>query len=227
MAQPKLKRKPCFSDEEIRCLVDSFGEHKDLLLSKLNNSATNQKKKKVWAEITTSVNARAVHVKRTVDEVKKKWKDLLSKAKKDASSQMNPPTGGGPCQKISPYSDIILSIYGKELPSVVGIANGIESASASVPLAVEEGNECREYDAASPNGTEGPISPENDQRLALSTSEHPEIGDLEACSSEIELQLVEGKIDVLAFHARALSCMCVNICARYLTRDLGSLQILQ
>ena len=49
---------------------------------------------------------------------------------------------------------------------------------------------------------------ENDQRLAFSTSEHPEIGDLEACSSKIELQLVEGKIDVLAFYL-----VCVSILA--------------
>lgn len=34
------------------------------------------------------------------------------------------------------------------------------------------------------------LFPDNDERLALSTSKHPEIGELEACSSEIELQLV-------------------------------------
>ena len=99
--------------------------------------------------------------------------------------------------------------------------------SASVPLVVEEGHECREYDAASSPETEEPISPEINERLALSTSEHSEIGELEVCSSEIELQLVEGKIDVLAFHAQALSYMCTNTCARYLTKDIGSLQIIQ
>ena len=70
--------------------------------------------------IQSQVNARAVGVKRTEVEVKKKWKDLLSKAKKDASSQKNSPTGVGPRQHISPYSDIILDIYGKESPSVIG-----------------------------------------------------------------------------------------------------------
>ena len=98
-------------------------------------------------------------------EVKKKWKDLLSKAKKDASSQKNP-TGGGPRQHISPYSDIILDIYRKESPSVIGIANAIESASASVSLEVEEEKECREYDAVSiiTRETRSPTASENNKR---------------------------------------------------------------
>lgn len=52
MAHSKLKRKPCFSDKEMQYLVDSFGEHKDLLLSELKNSTANQKEKKVWADIS-------------------------------------------------------------------------------------------------------------------------------------------------------------------------------
>ena len=72
MAESKPKRKQCFSDAEIRSLIHLFAEHQDVLLSKLNNSNTNGKKEKVWAEITTAVNARAVDVKRTVVEVKKK-----------------------------------------------------------------------------------------------------------------------------------------------------------
>ena len=192
MAESKPKRKQCFSDAEIRSLIHLFAEHQDVLLSKFNNSNTNVKKKKVWAEITTAENARAVDVKRTVVEVKKKWKDLLPKAKKDASSQKNPPTGGGPRQHISPYSDIILDIYGKESPSVIGIANAIESASASVSLAVEEEKECREYDAVSiiTQETRSPTASENNGRQDPLTSEGPEIG--EAGFSAVESQLVEG-----------------------------------
>ena len=191
MAESKPKRKQCFSDAEIHSLIHLFAEHQDVLLSKFNNSNTNVKKKKVWAEITTAVNARAVDVKRTVVEVKKKWKDLLSKAKKDASSQ-NPPTAGGPRHHISPYSDIILDIYGKESPSVIGIANAIESASASVSLAVEEEKECREYDAVSiiTQETRSPTASENNGRQDPLTSEGPEIG--EAGFSTVESQLVEG-----------------------------------
>ena len=40
------------------------------------------------------VNSQAVNVRRTLEELKKKWKDLLAKAKKDASAQKHPPIGG-------------------------------------------------------------------------------------------------------------------------------------
>ena len=46
MAESKPKRKQCFSDAEIRSLIHLFAEHQDVLLSKLNNSNTNVKKKK-------------------------------------------------------------------------------------------------------------------------------------------------------------------------------------
>ena len=210
MAEPKPKRKQCFSDAEIRSLIHLFAEHQDVLLSKFNNSNTNAKIKKVWAEITTAVNARAVDVKRTVvdHEVKKKWKDLLSKAKKDASSQKNPPTGGRPRQHISPYSDIILDIYGKESPSVIGIANAIESASASVSLAVEEEKECREYDAVSiiTQETRSPTASENNGPQDPLTSEGPEIG--EAGFSAVESQLVEG-IPMFTLFKSSYQFLCV------------------
>ena len=206
--ESKLARKPCFLGGKIRSLIHLFAVHPDDLLSKFNNSNTNEKKKKVWAEITTAVNARAVGVKRTAVEVKKKWKDLLSKAKKDASSQKNPSAGGGPRQHISPYSDIILDIYGKESPSVIGIANAIESASASVSLAVEGEKECREYDAVSiiTQETRSPTASENNKRQDPLTSEGPEIG--EAGFSDVESQLVEG-IPIFSLFKFSYQFLCV------------------
>ena len=37
-----------------------------------------------------------------LEEVKKKLKDLLAKARKVASGQKHPPTGGGPQPQVSP-----------------------------------------------------------------------------------------------------------------------------
>ena len=131
-------RKACFSDAEIRELIDLFSKKKDMLLTKFNSANTNQQKKKAWAEITESVNSRAVGVKRTVEEVKNKWKDLLAKARKDASAQKQPPTGGGPQPQVSPYSDIIPEICGRDSASMVGITNAIESSSASTSTCVDQ-----------------------------------------------------------------------------------------
>ena len=74
------------------------------------------------------MNARAINVSRTMGEIRKKWKDLLSKAKKDASSQKNPPTGGGPLPNVSPYSEIVLNMYERDSPTVIGIDGGLESS---------------------------------------------------------------------------------------------------
>ena len=169
MADAKPKRKACFSDGEIRCLIDLFHQNKDILLKKFNNSNTNQKKKKVWIEIATAVNARAIDVKRTVDEVKKKWKDLLSKAKKDASLQKNPPTGGGPRSQISPYSDIILDIYGKDSPSVVGIENAIESVSGTTSTGIEQaaGIEVESKEYVSSRESKGFVRSRNTRSLRI------------------------------------------------------------
>ena len=197
MADAKPKRKACFSDGEIRCLIDLFHQNKDILLKKINNSNTNQKKKKVWIEIATAVNARAIDVKRTVDEVKKKWKDLLSKAKKDASLQKNPPTGGGPRSQISPYSDIILDIYGKDSPSVVGIENAIESVSLTTSTGIEqaagievESKEYVENEGSLRSHTEQVSAHGDDNDEAVCPGD-PQIGEV-ACHPEKESKLIEG-----------------------------------
>ncbi|KAI9543893.1 hypothetical protein NQZ68_004941 [Dissostichus eleginoides] len=67
---------------------------------------------------------------RTVEECRKKWKDLLSRAKKDASVLKNPPTGGGPAPKTSMYSEIIIAIFGEDSPTFTGL-NGINSSEPS------------------------------------------------------------------------------------------------
>ncbi|CAB1320846.1 unnamed protein product [Coregonus sp. 'balchen'] len=58
---------------------------------------------------------------RSVEDVCKKWKDLMTSARKDAGTLKNPPTGGGPSPKISPYSDIIVDIFGAESPAFTRI----------------------------------------------------------------------------------------------------------
>ena len=62
MAEGKqtVKRKPSFSDSEIRSLIELFDSKKEILLSKFNHAVTKQRKQAIWREITTAVNARAI-----------------------------------------------------------------------------------------------------------------------------------------------------------------------
>lgn len=124
------KRKENFTDGEIRKLLEMFAENKDTLTSKFNNSNTNKRKMIKWREMTAAINE-CSSGGRTVKEVRKKWKDLLSRAKKDKTLLKKPPTGGGPLPKTSPYSDIIIDIFGEESLAFVGL-NGVDS-SASLP----------------------------------------------------------------------------------------------
>uniref|UniRef100_A0A8C6S8R7 Myb-like domain-containing protein n=1 Tax=Neogobius melanostomus TaxID=47308 RepID=A0A8C6S8R7_9GOBI len=94
------KRKENFTDGEIRKLLEMFSENKDTLTSKFNNSNTNKRKMIKWREMTAAINE-CSSGGRTVKEVRKKWKDLLSRAKKDKTLLKKTPTGGGPLPKTS------------------------------------------------------------------------------------------------------------------------------
>lgn len=135
------KRKVNFTDGEIRKLIELYSEHKDILTARLNNINTNRHKLSAWKTITASINNNCDGGLRTVEEVRKKWKDLLSRAKKDSSLLKNPPTGGGPLPKTSPYSTIIIELFGEDSPTFTGL-NGIDSTEMSAAVDVRESDRC-------------------------------------------------------------------------------------
>ncbi|XP_048586883.1 myb/SANT-like DNA-binding domain-containing protein 4 [Nematostella vectensis] len=100
MDSKKSKRKPNFSIEEITIITESVAEKKEILNSKLTNSVTNKLKNSVWEEIKDKVNAVGV-APRSLVEVKDKWKNLLSQAKRENSEfkRERGKTGGGPAPK--------------------------------------------------------------------------------------------------------------------------------
>ena len=135
------KRKVNFTDGEIRKLIELYSEHKDILTARLNNTNTNRQKLSACKAITASINNNCDGGLRTVEEVRKKWKDLLSRAKKDSSILKNPPTGGGPPPKILPYSAIIIELFGEDSPTFTGL-NGIDCSEMSAAVDVCESDCC-------------------------------------------------------------------------------------
>ena len=75
------KRKLNFPVSEINILTSKAEENLDVLRSKFTNSVTNQRKNKIWDDITREIKAVGV-ANRTSHEVKEKWKNLISSAKK-------------------------------------------------------------------------------------------------------------------------------------------------
>lgn len=97
--QPKSKgtRKPNFSGDETRVLLDSYEEYKDIIEGKFSNSISKINKNEAWEKITSNVNALGV-APRTIEGIQTKFKNLKSDAKLAHNSykrKMNG-TGGGP-----------------------------------------------------------------------------------------------------------------------------------
>ena len=76
----KKSRKQNFSALEIALLTEKM-ESMSVLQSKLTNTITNQRKNEVWKAIAAAINAVGVE-SRSVQEVKDKWKNLQSAAKR-------------------------------------------------------------------------------------------------------------------------------------------------
>ena len=94
----------------------------DIIQSKLTNNITNKKKNQIWEEITKDVNA-VGKANRTVQEVKDKWKNLHSTAKKEFSTfrKESKKTGGGPPPKQpSQSSEQIIEIF-EDTPAFSGL----------------------------------------------------------------------------------------------------------
>ena len=135
----KKKEKVNFTDVEIRKLIELYSENKTALTAKQSNVITNKTKQETWRFIMESLNScsdSGCH--RTDGDIKKKWKDLLSRANKDVSSLKHHPTGGGPPPKTSPYSDIIVAIFGEDSPAFLGL-DGVDSGCPQPPEQLEEG----------------------------------------------------------------------------------------
>ncbi|XP_015770181.1 PREDICTED: uncharacterized protein LOC107348646 [Acropora digitifera] len=87
MASPaKKSRKPYFTASEISVLTEKYEENMEILQSKFTNSVTNAKKNLVWEDIASAVNAVGVAL-RTTQEIKDKWKNLQSTAKKEFTAE--------------------------------------------------------------------------------------------------------------------------------------------
>ena len=127
----KKPRKHNFSVSEVAVLTEKVEENLHILQSKFTTAITNQKKNEVWRNIAVAVNAVGVE-RRTVLEVREKWKNLHSSAKKEFASFKKDikKTGGGPAPKTpSAATAKIMEIF-HDTPSFAGL-EGFETTSAA------------------------------------------------------------------------------------------------
>lgn len=129
--QTKLSRNrgENFDTSEIQLLADLVEKNIDTINSKFKNTITNEKKKKVWENITSQINALGIS-NRSIKEIKTKWTNMHQTSKKEFSSNKlsQRKTEGGPCAKpLSVVSEKIVDLY-KDSPTFNGLS-GFETQS--------------------------------------------------------------------------------------------------
>ena len=103
-------------------------ENLEVIQLKLTNSITNRTKQEIWAKTARQVNSIG-EAHRSVQEIKDKWKNLQSTAKKEFARQRRTfgQTGGGPpCKKPKEATKKSIRIF-ENAPSFTGL-HGFETS---------------------------------------------------------------------------------------------------
>ena len=115
---------PNFTSAETNSLLKSVRSNYDSIIGSFHREGGAAKVKgEIWTEITGNVNATGSGHKRTVEQVRLRWKNLKQKATKEHSQAKNPQTGNKPYKR-GEYTDVVLDIIGGQLSqSLHGIPN--------------------------------------------------------------------------------------------------------
>ncbi|VDI77739.1 Hypothetical predicted protein [Mytilus galloprovincialis] len=117
-------RRPNFMKDELKALTDGIHQRQKLLFSSFNNTDTHLAKERGWQQIVEEVNA-VSQVKRSKEEIKRKWTYIKSETKKKNSQHKRSlnKTGGGPVDLST--ERVVLGILGPT--AINGISGGIET----------------------------------------------------------------------------------------------------
>lgn len=124
----KRARKPNVTPAECAVILEEAEENINSIKSKFSSTLCDKNKTRIWEEITEKVNALGVS-KRTVMEVKEKWRGMVSGAKREHNKCTTAvkKTGGGK-KPASPKATTakIIELFETD-PSFSGILGGIDS----------------------------------------------------------------------------------------------------
>lgn len=126
----KRKRSSNWDSSEITLLRQLVQENMSTLRSKLTNSVTNSRKISIWKNIAVQINSLGLqYIYRTDKEVKTKWQNMQTSAKKQYADRKKYATqtgGGPPAKKFSNETEKIVDMM-KDCSSFVGL-QGCESS---------------------------------------------------------------------------------------------------
>ncbi|XP_052460290.1 uncharacterized protein LOC128018666 isoform X2 [Carassius gibelio] len=129
MATKGKDRAAMFTATEQRLLLETYEEFKDVITKKGNTAAINKAREKGWQEIADRLNANLSEGKRTWQQVKIKYKNIVQNATKKKTEVAG--TGGGPPPaSFTPAEELALEIN-KGRPVLEGIEGGTSSKMIS------------------------------------------------------------------------------------------------
>uniref|UniRef100_A0A0P4W0U5 Regulatory protein zeste n=1 Tax=Scylla olivacea TaxID=85551 RepID=A0A0P4W0U5_SCYOL len=124
--QQRRKRKPNWSSDETLRLVNIMAEKRCIIKGRFHPSLTHADKKRAWEDITNSVNARNLHVKRTEEEVVNKWFTVLSHSRKKIANinkeQNQSGAGGLEATRLDPINLKVQEMIGEKSVTIGGIS---------------------------------------------------------------------------------------------------------
>ncbi|XP_050706796.1 nuclear apoptosis-inducing factor 1-like [Eriocheir sinensis] len=133
----KIQRRPRFTEAEILALVEEVERREHVILGKhdMRAGVTESTKRYAWEEVCDCVNA-VSHVERSVEELKRKFRDLKAQVKSKSAAEMKDmgATGGGPPANVE-YSEAELVLLRMQAPI----------AATGAPYPDSEGQPLRKY----------------------------------------------------------------------------------
>ncbi|XP_006011077.1 GT1 domain-containing protein [Latimeria chalumnae] len=129
------KRNPNWSEEEKTILLREYEKRKHILTARSNPLITLAIKQNQWEEITRAINTHSfMSLGRTVQEVKKKYENLSTRARKEYNEfkKISGATGGdaGP-EPLSKVTKLVLELFGEDSPALAEIPSRLGSTRPS------------------------------------------------------------------------------------------------
>ena len=126
----KAKRKPNFSENELQALAEKVLELKPTLMGKFSDIISHHLKNEAWGKVTSAVNDVGT-IKRSKEDIKRKWQDWSSAVKKKEIYRRNAlkKTGGGQAvPDLNEMEVIVVTILGDT--AIEGVHTGIDSTGS-------------------------------------------------------------------------------------------------
>ncbi|GAA6093590.1 uncharacterized protein LOC107710894 [Tachysurus ichikawai] len=181
---------PNFTVAETHALLEGVKCHYASIVesSVAGGMVTNKRKKDIWVKITQNVNAMGSGQKRSLEQVKFRWKNLRARTTKDLAEAKNTQTGNKPFKK-GEYTDVVLDIIGEESEPVPHNAEETFILDLSPIIEIQPGSSLVEpaVTGSQKRGLKRPLPNNNDDAYELLLKRETE-------RAEAQILLVEEQI---------------------------------